>query len=379
MQDNAHIFKTKSIFKGLLIIAFLFTSSVCKAQVDTTTRNYFLSLHSGYGFIMPHHKSIEYNIKDHIRPLSMRAGFCPTGKKEWHRYYRFPEIGLGFYGSNLGNDEIYGFSYALYSYFKSPFISRPKWHLDYEIAFGLSWLTEQFDVENNYQNIAIGSSTNIYFDAGLMASFRLHSKLYFLSGLQFIHFSNGKITSPNKGLNVVTSNIGLQYFFREKSYKKDKRTQVQETRYIPTNYFQGIYAHGIKSISRMEDGYFYASSLSLEYHRKYNRKYNWGLGLDLFYDGTSGLSENKTSSDLSKDFFQMGLHASHDLMVGRIAMIMQVGGYLWLPGKAEAPIYNRIGLRYTFDSGIIANLSLKSHYAQASFIEFGVGYQLEYQ
>mgnify|MGYP006284479309 CR=1 FL=1 len=360
-------------------MAFFFVSLMCKSQVDSTQRNYFLSLNSGYGFIMPHHKSIEYNIVDHIRPLSLRAGFRPTGGKDWHSYYRFPEIGLGVYGSNLGNDKVYGFSYALYTYFKSPFITRPIWHLDYEIAFGLSWLTKKFDVENNYQNIAIGSSTNIYFDAGLMASFRLHSRLYLLSGLQFIHFSNGKITSPNKGLNVVTSSIGLQYFFNENSYGKYNQAKAQKKTFIPSNYFQGIYAHGIKSISRMEDGFFYASSLSLEYHKKYNRKYNWGLGLDLFYDGTSGLSENQITADFTTNFFQLGLHASHDLMVGRMALIMQVGGYLWLPGKAEAPIYNRIGLRYTFDSGIIANLSLKSHYAQASFIEFGIGYQLEYQ
>ena len=37
-------------------------------------------------------------------------------------------------------------------------------------------------------------------------------------------------------------------------------------------------------------------------------------------------------------------------------------------------MYHRVGLRYVFANGININLVLKSHWARADYVEYGIGY-----
>jgi hypothetical protein len=37
-----------------------------------------------------------------------------------------------------------------------------------------------------------------------------------------------------------------------------------------------------------------------------------------------------------------------------------------------------VGMRYRFDNGLLLNLVLKSHWAKADYVEWGVGYTFNY-
>lgn len=327
----------------------------------------------GYGFIMPHHKSIAYTIEDHVQTFDVRLIKATYGNKYWNQLYRYPYYGIGYYRSNLGNDAVYGFVNALYSYVRVPIIgSSDKANLSWQFSFGASYITKCFDIEENPQNLAIGSNLNIFIDFGLQSKIPLTKKISLSNGVRFTHVSNGKVKSPNKGLNALTSSIGIIYMFND----TPERKQFTLPDIDDKNEYTLIYAGGIKTISRYEAGYYFASSLIFDYNRKYSLKGRWGLGADLFFDGTNRQFSDKTEkADLvNTDLYQIGLHAGHDLVMGDLALVFNVGAYVYAPVEVLAPIYSRIGLRYRVTKKMITNLTLKSHWASASYIEWGIGY-----
>jgi len=327
----------------------------------------------GYGFIMPHHKAIEYSLEDHISTFDLKLSIPTFGNKYWNQIYRYPYYGVGFYRSNLGNDDIYGYVNALYSYVKVPFIGKSnKANLSWQIAFGASYITKYFDIDDNPQNLAIGSNLNIYIDFSLQSRIPLSKKLSLMNSVRFTHISNGKVKSPNKGLNVISGSIGLLYQFNP----TPDRVTLEQPEIENKNEYSLIYAGGVKTKSRYEQGYYYASSLMFDFNRNYSLKGRWSLGTDIFFDGTSRqFSENTDQADIiNSDLYQVGLHAGHDLVMGNLALTFNIGGYIYAPVEVLAPIYSRIGLRYRVNNKFIINYTLKSHWAKASYIEWGIGY-----
>jgi len=325
----------------------------------------------GYGSVLPHHKAIEYCVEDHIKSFDIRIAKQTIGDKPWHKEYRYPRYGIGYYHSNLSNNLVFGKVNALYSFINIPIINERIFSVNYQISIGMSYINKTFDLETNYENIAIGSKANIYLDFCIQPKLKINDKFSISSNLRFTHFSNGKIVSPNKGINVVSNSLGLYYTLED-----TKRNVSESKTFIPNNKITVIYSGAIKSISRYEKGSFYASSISGDYYRQYNIKHQWGIGADVFFDSAIRTAKNleKYETINNADLYQYGVHVGHDMIFGELVFCMQLGAYLYTPIEPEAPIYNRLGIRYYFNNNIIANLCLKSHYGKASFIEFGVGY-----
>lgn len=361
----------KRLFISFIVLALPF---FVMGQYSETFKNGFgIETDVGYGFIMPHHKSIEYTIEDHIRTFDVRLIKATYGTKYWNQLYRYPYYGIGYYRSNLGNNNVYGYVNALYSYVRVPIIgSSDKANLSWQFSFGGSYITKCFDIEENPQNLAIGSNLNIYIDFSLQSKIPLTKQISLNNGVRFTHVSNGKVKSPNKGLNAISASIGLIYQFNE----TPERKQIILPSIDDKNEFTLVFAGGIKTISHYETGYYFASSLMADYNRKYSLKGRWGLGTDIFFDGTNRQFSNKTEKAdiVNSDLYQIGLHAGHDLVMGDLALVFNVGAYVYAPVEVLAPIYSRIGLRYRVKKNFITNLTLKSHWASASYIEWGVGY-----
>ena len=182
--------------------------------------------------------------------------------------------------------------------------------------------------------------------------------------------------APNKGLNVLTTSLGIQYQFGNKGieYKTLQVPAIEEK-----NTLEVFYSVATRMESRFDDNSYFVSSLALEYHRQYHHKRNWGAGIDLFFDASQREYSEKTDKKdvLNSDLYQIGLHASHDFCLDKLALIIQFGAYLYAPIEPQAPIYTRIGLRYKATDHISINLAFKSHYAIASFIELGIGYRFK--
>lgn len=358
---------------SLLFIALVFCF-FAKGQDNNRFENFSLEADYGYGFIMPHHKSIEYFVEDHIRTFDIKIVKQTYGNKYWNPLYRYPQWGAGYYRSNLGNDKVFGNVNAIYSFVKVPFLgSSDKVNLSWQIAFGASYITKYFDIDENPENQAIGSPLNIYIDFSLQTTIPVTNQLAINGGARFTHLSNGKVKSPNTGLNIISGSLGLTY---QLSKIKKERIESDVTFIENKNEYSLIYAGGIKTISHYEEGYFFASSLIMDYNRNYSLKRRWNAGVDIFFDGTNQqYSDKNDKADIvNSDLYQVGLHVGHDTKMGRLSLVVDIGAYIYAPVEVLAPVYSRIGLRYRVKDKFIINYTLKSHWAAASYIEWGIGY-----
>lgn len=367
--------------KNYLIIIFsILIPSFISAQENASSPLFKIDGIEAYynnGMVMPHNETIDFLTKDYIHSYSVNFFYYTSGEKLWHKMYNQPQIGWGYSYSNLGNREIFGKAHSVYPFFEAPLFTLPdKLQINYRLAFGVSYITKKFNIDHNYDNIAIGSHGNIYFNLMLNATLKLTEKYHILSGTGLTHFSNGKLKAPNKGINTLTGSLGIRKYLNYNEYKKKPKIDVPEVK--NKNRFSIIWSHGTTKYNRLIDKSFYISSLNLSYERQYKHWAQYGFGLDAFYNGSLKIKiENYPDQNYSNEaLYRMGVHVSHDFIAGNVALSLQLGHYLYNKRFFISDFYNRIGIKYYFSEHWLANVSLKSHYANAEFIEFGLGYYL---
>ena len=326
------------------------------------------------GMIMPHVPAIDFVTEEYISSFNLNFLKTMDGEKTWENVYHHPNLGIGYYQGSLGNNKIYGNAYSLYALFEAPIWRvHNQFELNYRMSTGLSYLSKTFDIKNNIYNIAIGSHFNLHFNLFLNASVNITENYKLISGIGLTHFSNGKIKSPNKGLNVINGSLGIRYYFRQpRPMNKDFiKPEINKK-----NHFSLIWSHGLKDYNRFKDAVYYISSFNMSYERQYAHFAKAGTGLDVFYNSAlRNFREQPVNFGITNSaLYRLGLHISHDFMVGNFSLTMQLGHYFYNKAFYITDVYNRIGLKYYTDNQMVFNLALKSHNANAEFIEFGIGY-----
>ena len=361
------------------VIIYLLLSLVVAESYATSQNhilnNVYIDSKFHYGFIIPHHKSIAYLLEKHVHGFEINISRPAFGKHIWEQLYRNPRTGIGYVFFDYGNPQVLGKVHAMYGFINVPVIRNASNSnlLNYRVLLGMSYLTKKFDVHENYLNTAIGSNLNIYFRLGFDTKIPLSENLEIAGEFGFSHCSNGKVKSPNYGLNVLSGSLGLNYFINNTN--KERIVLVLPEDY-DRNYFSVIYSAGAKVYDNLYSKYYFISSLSFDYERHLNLKRRIGFGADLFYD--QSISEAlAVDGELNKDMFNLfkfGLHGSHTLVYNKILMTVNIGRYLYSKYTDLSLFYSRLALRYKLTSHILFNLSLKAHNAKADFVEWGIGY-----
>ena len=363
------------IISLLLLKLILFKECTYAEGREDIFKNIYISPKAHYGFIIPHHESIAYLLKAHVPGFELEVSRPTFGKHQYEQLFRYPRTGIGYFFCDYGNPEVLGQAHALYSFINIPVIktSNDLYLLNYEIAFGLSYLTKRFDVNNNYLNTAIGAHINVYFRLGFDTRIPVSENVELTGEVGFSHCSNGKWRSPNYGLNVLSGSLGVNYLI---NHIEKERIKLALPENYKKNYYIIIYSAGAKVFDNLYNKYYFISSLSADYERQINLKRRIGFGTDIFYD--KSISEAlAVDGELNKDIanlFRIGLHASHTLVYNRLLMTINAGRYLYSKYTDLSLFYSRLALRYKVNKSILLNISLKAHNAKADFIEWGVGY-----
>ena len=77
-------------------------------------------------------------------------------------------------------------------------------------ALGVLYDSNYYHATKNPKNDAIGSPFSIYVNIGLGFESILTRNVDLIYGLDYTHFSNGRLTVPNYGLNMLGVNLGLK-------------------------------------------------------------------------------------------------------------------------------------------------------------------------
>ncbi|MFA8436700.1 MAG: acyloxyacyl hydrolase [Marinifilaceae bacterium] len=325
------------------------------------------------GFVLPHHPSIRYLVESRTKAFEVNVGWRTHSNDPWAKLYAFPEFGVGLYHGGLGNGNVLGKATALFPYAELPFLRNQSFEWTYRIGMGVAYVNKHFDPVTNYSNIAIGSRWNAFFNLNTDTRFKISPSTFITSGMGLVHLSNGSVKSPNKGINIFTYNIGLNYHFGNIKRIAKKSTPTPS---IPKHKWETVWSAGSKQTTEKDPHHYFTTSLTTNYSRKVSPIQFVGLGIDLFYDEST--NRGKWDFDPQTDFkhrFRQAIFVSHDFVYANFSFITHLGFYTLYEEKPSTPFYTRIGLRYYIKENFVTNLSLKAHLGKADFIEFGIGYR----
>jgi hypothetical protein len=359
---------------GLLIFLLAFAGLAAKAQF--IQRPFIIESRIHAGMDLPFYKALRYLTKDDIYAFDLSVSFPTYGNNYWEKLYRYPRQGIGFSCWSLGNNDVFGKAYALYSFINIPFFRHPdKLSFNYQFSFGAAYLPKIFDIQKDHLNRAIGSHTNIYIHIGIDGKITIlpHCQLVIDAGVT--HFSNGKTRSPNYGINAGSFSLGLNYIFNNKgAIILDPEIPMIDKRYAQSV----IYSAGTKVYDNLLGKKYFISSVSYNLERILTHKRKIGLGADLSYDGS--ISEALAGEDGTpeRDFnrlIRFGLHASYGVRYKKLVMEIHIGHYLYYSKSTVlTPVYNKISVQYLFTRKLLGSISIKSHMAKADCLEYGIGY-----
>lgn len=325
----------------------------------------FLAAHKGIMAHLPIEaaKAIEFTYYQHTR-----------GSKKWHNSYRYPTIGATLFIGSVGNNEILGRYVGAYGFSELPMIKYKNYEFNWKLACGLGYTTKKYDPINNPKEVAIGSHLDAMICIGVKSIYRF-KKSHVTLGLDLTHFSNAAFQVPNFGINLPYVSLGYGHRLGEAK----PEILIHASEYPLKKWLYGVY--GIFSMKQVmpigERRYpVYAGGFSVR--RFFNHKAGLELDLDII-SKQAILAYEPLVEKTQLRMIQAGIYAGYIVPFDHFHFIFGMGAYIRDVYKPEDPVYHRIGCRYQFSNGLVANFTLKTHFGRADYLEYGLGYTFNYK
>ncbi|HLA56483.1 MAG TPA: acyloxyacyl hydrolase [Flavobacterium sp.] len=366
--------KLGCIFSGLALMVFGSVSAQEFGETNAIEVNYFT------GNVLPHSPDLYHLISGHPTGVMLSFSKQTHGNQEWERAYNFPDYGLFFLYQDFKNQYL-GECYAMGLHYNFYFLQRS---LQFKISEGLAMATNPHDNETNFKNGAFGSQ--FLANSNFALSYRkqdLIDKFGIQAGFIFTHFSNGRIKSPNSGINTYDIYLGVNYNFddRHQEYKTDTVARPKFTEPIKYNF---VLRSGVNESPIIGSGQKPFYHIGFYADKRISRKSALQLGTELFLtesfkgfiDYTSeAYPEQHVSANT--DYKRIGVFIGHELFINKLSLEVQLGYYVYQPFKYDIPVYDRVGAKYyIWDKKIFTGLAVKTHGFLAEAMEFSIGARL---
>ncbi len=329
-----------------------------------------------YGFVAPHDDELLHFFKGYFPFYNISVSGITWGTRNWHHIYGYPNIGFDFLYADLAYPEVLGQAYALMPHIKFSLINSQNFRLNLRNGLGLGYLTKKFDRLDNYKNSAISTHLNLAVNIILENEFIIRDKYHITAGIGVTHFSNGRVQIPNKGINIPSLKLGISFGEtdiipgrgEEKNVFDEKRSTGLVI--VASGGLSAVYPAGSPKCPRV--------SLSSMLNQPISQKFNIGIGYDIFYYyNNKHLLSHLDEEDYIPRHFNHGASIGFQMDFSRTAFLIHKGIYFYDKHDQQKSIfYHRAGFRHLIYENFILNLTLKTHFLRAQFIEMGVGYKI---
>ena len=191
--------------------------------------------HTGYHLYTG--ETLEGLVNDGYGSLEFRVGWQLKDPDHWTSRYGYATYGVGFYSGFVGNPEVLGKPNAIFGFVDFPLTNRLRRNvLEMGFGLGLTYNLEPYDANTNPINDAIGTPLALYFNLYAGGAYKISREMDLLYGIDFTHFSNGRLTTPNYGFNMYGLNLGLRYHYNadQKLVDRDVYTdKILQARFEP--------------------------------------------------------------------------------------------------------------------------------------------------
>ncbi len=375
--------------KTCLWLLLLFVSLSSISQNKST---HFYSMFGQYGFVMPTNdfvrgENTENKSISQVYAISFRYAIQTAGEKYWHQMYDYPSYGFGIYTADFNVKNQLGKPVALYAFISKPIFTEGKYSLTGDYALGMAFNWKHF-TPSNPERVAMGGEASCYIDATLTLN-RSISQNYTLGlGLSLSHFSNGAIRKPNKGLNLISSKLSLNYLPQPMKHQKtiplpyfDKHTDDLWSVFIGSHNVLTTLPENFKDDRYNRRSYF-VFGIDRRVLRRFNLKHSLGFGIGLGYNQYVGTNYKIFGRELCfyeinhSERFNLSAYISYEYRIHRLGIVLEPGIYLYKNKQDESRrLFQRIGLRYNFNNGFFAGLNLRAaNFSVAQYIEWTIGF-----
>ena len=362
--------------KKIALLVSLLLTIVANTQVKE--QHYRVDATYFFGNILKHNPDISHLIRSH--PSGAIFGFNKKtfGHREWERLHHYPDVGFSFIYQNMHNSTL-GKHYGLYAHYNFYFLKRK---MLFRIAQGLSYNTNPYDAQTNFRNIAYGthvlSSTYALFNYKEDA---IIDKIGVQVGLGIVHYSNANFRAPNTSTNTIFANFGITYEFDSEvpEYAEREENILQYSEPVTLSLLSRF---GVNESDIVGSGQYPFVVLGAMVDKRLNKKSTIQLGSELFFSEAleiyidyraSGEFEDGVTGD--EDSKRASIFIGHELRLGKFAIPIQFGYYVYYPFDFEGTTYNRVALKYYTNPNIFLATSVRSHAAKAEAVEFSLGYR----
>ena len=317
-----------------------------------------------YGRLLSHRNSMQKLIQNNSISGEISYNWNTYGLKYYQKEYNFPVYGLSFNFNNSGNYKNIGNIYSIYSFVSIP-ISKHKKPFKMKVGLGAAVVDRIFDLQSNYQALALGSHFNANVILRLEKNIMLENKNDIYLGIGLNHVSNAAYKTPNLGLNFISINMGIS-ISRNKIYL-DSIIKDSINRYNKYG-IEIINSSALKENVTPYQEKFYINETSLQYKYRKGLKSSFIIGSDFLL--------NPSLIEFTNKKIQLGIFSGHILHLHKLKLGVIMGTYIYNVKQKSETFYHKLFSEYDLNNNLSIRLSLKSHWAKADFFSIGLGYKI---
>jgi hypothetical protein len=361
----------KSLKAYITLTAICLLSSPMMSQLSNS-KGFGFEFHPGY--LMAHRVDMQ-EMEAHIKTFQFHYINRGTGSEYWDNWFNKPRWGVTLEYLDLGN-EINGEVLALMPFIRvgsSKIHKNPRY---FEIAMGIGYFNNPFDVVDNHLNRAIGSRLNAGVRVALYQTIKLTNQFDASFGIGMTHFSNGNAVLPNLGINIPHVQFGIDYF----PLKSRQINRHQSNRNHFSRFELGV-AYGKKQEDIIDDVKIPLYMIQGTYLFSPKKTRAFRLGLDFMIDNSYNYDflnpktlENTSLSSKS----ELAIRIGHEYRLNMLSLITDLGIYTFRPNKTKKASYQNIGLRVHPNKRFYMGWHLKTHMFIADYFAYSVGYKFAY-
>lgn len=334
--------------------------------------NWILSAKFKTGFLAAHRGTMGHLAEEHLFAGEISLLKRITNKP-WSESYKNPFVGVTLYGSNLGNSSILGYGFGAYGFIELPFYKSKKFIVSPKLGAGLGVVTKVFDQQTNPKNTAVSSHINALINIGIQAKAFLAKRNALTFGIDLTHFSNGSSKVPNLGLNMPFVSLGYEYQIQNKENPPISKAIFQRVPFFKAWNYSIVGIISDKQIFPTGGKRYPVFAISNFLYKQFRPKVGMEIGIDII--SKQSIFAYRTYIPKNQwRILQVGTYLGFNLPLDRFRFVLGMGVYLKDRYDQDNELYHRVGMRYQFDNGLLLNLVLKSHWAKADYIEYGIGY-----
>ncbi len=270
----------------------------------------------------------------------------------------------------------------------------------YENGIGIS--TRPYNIVDNVENELVGSRITVFVGLGLYASMRVSKHVSLGVDATFRHYSSGKVSQPNIGINTVDVGLKAAYTLqpdtvRRTPYERGFNNGFRKRLYADVSVSwcpqtvldDWMYDWRVPPEKRRSSfDVYHAWTADIGVMWRYSRKYASGIGIDYTYfpftDAIKVSEDTFYGCPMGYDFSPhvLGVSLRHEAFYKNVSMHMSVGWYLTrklgnIADENQTPYYETIGLRWYMPflaKRMYLGYSINACAFKANYFQFSLGY-----